>query len=222
MRAPRPRSWHLSFALLVVALVSLSFLAACSRQQPVQEQQPDVQTASFIRDLVDQNTQLRDENDQLRGTLLQYSSVITEQNATLASYFDQLRQEANRSRDLPHPYARIPLQDVHVYNSRVVIDVPGAIPVLLADTHSMDPLADNDSKVIAVAPQDERDIYVGDIVGYHCSSCNATEVIMHRVVAIGTDSEGTYYTLKGDNNVVPDPDKVRFSQIRTVVVGIIY
>lgn len=45
---------------------------------------------------------------------------------------------------------------------------------------------------------------------------------VHRVVDIGNDNTGIYFTTKGDNYYKEDPDKVRFSQIEGIVVGILY
>jgi len=61
---------------------------------------------------------------------------------------------------------------------------------------------------------------VGDIAAY--SSDFADGTIIHRIVHIGNDEQGKYFVLKGDNNPTSDPGRVRFSQIKSVVVAIIY
>jgi hypothetical protein len=45
---------------------------------------------------------------------------------------------------------------------------------------------------------------------------------LHRVVAIGEDKEGKFFTLMGDNVNSTDPVKVRFEQIRGIAVAVIY
>ena len=45
---------------------------------------------------------------------------------------------------------------------------------------------------------------------------------VHRVIKIGNDKDGIYFTTKGDNFWQEDPDKVRFSQVEGIVVGILY
>jgi hypothetical protein len=223
MAAQRPprskRPVRIPFLLSCLAL-ALLLLSACSRPQPAQE--PNITDQSFLHDLIDQNTQMRNENDQLRNTLLQYETIITEQNASLKDYFNRLRIEGSTPWEFPQPYARISAEDIRISGSEVIIKVSGAMPVLLADTNSMAPTAASASKIIVVQPTNDRDIHVGDIVGYRCGQCAADEVVMHRVIGIDQDAEGIYYTLKGDNVPAADPGKVRFSQIRTVVVGIIY
>jgi signal peptidase I len=65
------------------------------------------------------------------------------------------------------------------------------------------------------------DVHVGDIVSYETPLAPGTFVI-HRVVEIGTDEDGTYFIMKGDNNPTTDPEKVRFAQLRRKVVAIVY
>ena len=45
---------------------------------------------------------------------------------------------------------------------------------------------------------------------------------MHRVVESGLDADGAYFITKGDNYNQKDPDKVRFSKVEGIVVGILY
>jgi len=63
-------------------------------------------------------------------------------------------------------------------------------------------------------------ISVGDIVAYESKYKDG--VIAHRVVEIGSDSSGWYARIKGDNNDYVDPGKVRFEQIKRIVVAVIY
>ena len=82
----------------------------------------------------------------------------------------------------------------------------------------MDPVLDSTSHAIQIIPKIPEDVHVGDIASY--STDNGT--IIHRVIETGYDSEGWYALFKGDNNPVKDPDKVRFKNIRRIVVAIIY
>jgi len=91
--------------------------------------------------------------------------------------------------------------------------------ITLENTNSMDPLIDEKSNVIQIKPKDEEDIHIGDIVSYEDSNNN---LILHRVVGIGEDNKGKFFMLKGDNTDSLDQIKVRFGQIKGVVVGIVY
>ena len=88
------------------------------------------------------------------------------------------------------------------------------------DTNSMDPIIDYGANAIEIVPKSEDDIHLGDIVSY--KSLYSDSTIIHRVVEIGQDEKGTYYRLKGDNNEYNDPGKVWFSQIKRVLVAVIY
>jgi hypothetical protein len=52
-----------------------------------------------------------------------------------------------------------------------------------------------------------------------CYNFNSSLGIMHRIVAVATDDNGTYYVTQGDGNFgVADPWKVRPSQVTEVIV----
>jgi signal peptidase I len=124
----------------------------------------------------------------------------------------------SRNRNSPQDW--IAMDQIHVYNNRVVIDIRNPEWSVFTDTKSMDPLIDSQSNAIEVIPQSENDIKVGDIVAYQ--SKYAEGIITHRIIEIGSDEQGWYARLKGDNNERQDPGKVRFDQIKRVVVAIIY
>ena len=118
------------------------------------------------------------------------------------------------------PGDRISEDQILVSNERVLINIQGADWATFTDTNSMDPVIDAGANAIEVAPRSPEDVQVGDIVAYESKYAEGT--IIHRVVAKGEDEQGVYYTIKGDNNSAPDPGKVRFEQIKRVVVAIIY
>jgi hypothetical protein len=118
------------------------------------------------------------------------------------------------------PCDRIAESQIKVYDDKVVIEFKDAQWAKFTDTHSMEPVISSKSNAIEFVPQSEKDICVGDIASY--SSGYADGTIIHRVVETGYDDEGWYALFKGDNVPYKDPGKVRFSQIRRVVVGIIY
>ncbi|NJL44157.1 MAG: hypothetical protein HC945_02475 [Nitrosarchaeum sp.] len=124
----------------------------------------------------------------------------------------------------PSPSDWIAEERIKVSPTKVEIDLTGLQrPIQWAtftDTNSMDPVIDAGANAIEFVPRNEDDIGQGDIVSY--LSAYAQGPVIHRVVEKGTDEEGTYYILKGDNNPQPDPGKVRFSQIQRVVLAIIY
>jgi len=125
-------------------------------------------------------------------------------------------------REKPSPTDRFQLSDVHVTSSRVTIDgISGRRfeTAVFTNTNSMDPLIDEGSQALQIVPLSERDINVGDIISYDSGKYG---IIIHRVVKIDKDDQGWYAIAKGDNNPVADPFRVRFTQIRRVLVGVLY
>ena len=59
---------------------------------------------------------------------------------------------------------------------------------------------------------------LGDIIIFEHKNTR----IIHRIVKIGWDTGGWYAHTKGDSNPAEDPFKVRFKDVKGVVVGIIY
>ncbi len=110
--------------------------------------------------------------------------------------------------------------NIQVYDSKVIIRLDGARWASYTNTKSMSPVLDEGSNGIEIVPKSIEDIHVGDIVAYATKYNNIP--VVHRVIAIKKDNEGTYYILKGDNNMKRDPENVRFSQIRYKLVAVIY
>lgn len=121
----------------------------------------------------------------------------------------------------PSPHDWVSQFDIHVERNRFWVAAPQGYELqwnVLADTNSMDPLLDESANAIQIVPQDARDIHIGDVISYE------TEfgIIIHRVVNIGQDENGWYAITRGDNVPIADPVRVRFSQIRRVLIAIVY
>ncbi|MEM7813731.1 MAG: hypothetical protein QW548_02410 [Candidatus Aenigmatarchaeota archaeon] len=116
------------------------------------------------------------------------------------------------------PADRVSWEQILVDRSGVRINgLLNARLVSLADTNSMDPALDEEATVIEVVPESADELHAGDIISY----MDGSNAVIHRIVEIGNDGEW-YAVTKGDNNAVADPAKVRFGQVKGVVVGIIY
>jgi hypothetical protein len=122
------------------------------------------------------------------------------------------------SSDKPMPSDRISYDGIHAAKDSVSIDIENPVIVAVANTGSMLPTFNENSNLIEIVPKSEKEIHVGDIVSYQRGS----DIIVHRIIEIGNDDNGWYAVFKGDNNPAQDPDKVRFEQIRRLVVGIVY
>ena len=122
--------------------------------------------------------------------------------------------------EIASPLDRIREDQILVTNEQIIINLKGAEWASFTDTNSMDPVIDAGAHAIEIIPTSEDQIQVGDIVAYE--SDYADGVIIHIVVHKAQDEQGTYFVMKGDNNPISDPGKVRFEQIKKVVVAIIY
>lgn len=119
------------------------------------------------------------------------------------------------------PFDWVRPHNIHVERNKFWVEAPRGYELqwnILADTNSMDPLMDETTNAIQIVPKSPKDVHVGDIISYE------TEfgIIVHRVVEIGQDEQGWYAITKGDNVPVPDPAKVRFENVRRIVIAVIY
>jgi hypothetical protein len=125
------------------------------------------------------------------------------------------------SKDNPEmlsPYDWIKEEQISVFDDRVVIELEKVEWAAFSDTNSMDPLLDSGANALLIKPQTESEVHVGDIIAYSYSD----STIVHRVIKIGWGDDGWYAITKGDNNDLEDPERVKFSQVRYIVVGILY
>ncbi len=122
--------------------------------------------------------------------------------------------------DLPGPHPHLQEDQIELQNDQVILHLPQAQFASFTPTHSMDPVLDSDAHALEITPKTENEIHIGDIISYQSEYAEGT--LIHRVINIQKDEQGTYFTLKGDNNPEPDPGKVRFEQIKRVLVAILY
>ncbi len=145
--------------------------------------------------------------------------TIEAPNIENPSLFTADSQKNNKNNPLA-PSDRLTDDKIRVYNDRIFLDLPDASWSVFTDTHSMDPILSPNANGLEVKPKNDEDIQVGDIVAY--KSLYTTGIIVHRVINKQKDSQGIYYTIKGDNNLAADPGKIRFNQINGIVVAIVY
>lgn len=146
--------------------------------------------------------------DSTSGDSIQFAGSLAAMNP-----FETVQAKEN-------PRDRIPEKAIAVYGDRVILDVQDVQWATFTDTHSMEPVLFKGANALEITPKSADDIKVGDIVSY--KSVYADGNIIHRVVYKGTDEEGTYFVMKGDNLPSNDPGRVRFSQMQRVVVAVVY
>ncbi len=122
------------------------------------------------------------------------------------------------SSEIMSPQDHISEEQIRVYDDRVVLDVDDPVWSSFTDTNSMDPLLDAGANGIEIKPVSEDDIHIGDVISYK----SGNGVVIHRVIGVGYDELGIYYVVKGDNNPIPDKEKVRFSDVQGILVAVVY
>jgi len=120
------------------------------------------------------------------------------------------------------PADRISESQIYLTGDKVIIDLKGreASWAQYADSNSMLPVLDNGHNGIEIKPKSTGEIHVGDIITWLDQATGS--LVVHRVVEIGNDEAGWFALTAGDNNAKGDSKKVRFEDVKWVLVGIIY
>jgi len=119
--------------------------------------------------------------------------------------------------DFEAPSNWISEDDIIVFNDRIVLFVENASLSSYSGSGSMRPFFDEGANGVRVVPLDSSEIEVGDIVSFRVGD----RLVVHRVVEKGVDSEGVYFVVQGDNNLIGD-GKVRFEEIEWVTVAVVF
>ncbi len=108
--------------------------------------------------------------------------------------------------------------NILLYQDRIIIEISNATISSYADTGSMEPLFDSTASGIRIKPSSADQILVGDIISFRGSS---GDLLVHRVIEKGIDSEGVYFITKGDRNIFTD-EKIRFEEIEYLTIGVLW
>jgi len=114
--------------------------------------------------------------------------------------------------------------NIYVYSDHFLVNLSGynIIWSRFKDSGSMKPILHKGHNAVEIIPKSIGDIHLGDIISYMPTHEESEISYIHRVVEINYDQNGTYFIVQGDNNDIPDPERVRFKQIVGKVVAIIY
>ena len=105
--------------------------------------------------------------------------------------------------------SRIKKENIQVYENAVVIEVYNA---RVNDVNIQDPLINKDSNMIQIVPESPAMLKEGDIVTYNKDN----KIKTGRIEVTNQDADGYYYLIQNE------PDKIRFTQIKSIVIGILY
>ena len=117
------------------------------------------------------------------------------------------------------PADRVKETQITIDGNLIILNLPDTTIGRFEDTNSMSPVLDKGSSAILQKPT-QTGLKVGDIISYDSKQANG--LVTHRIVEISTDEHGWYALAKGDNSKNVDPNKIRFTQTKYVVVGILY
>lgn len=119
--------------------------------------------------------------------------------------------------ELKMPSNFISKYDIKADEKSVTFLIDNAVLSNYEDSESMLPVLGKGATGVGKKPVSPGEINVGDIVSFWQDE----KLIVHRVIGKGEDDLGVYFITKGDNNSLND-GKIRFSQIDSVLVAIIY
>ncbi len=115
------------------------------------------------------------------------------------------------------PYDFISEDKILAYPNKIVLEIEDYSLNRYAPTKSMIPVLDAGANGVSIKPKSEDELHVGDIITFW----QGDDLIVHRIIEKGFDKDGWFCVTKGDNNNVTD-GKIRFSQIDSVLVALIY
>lgn len=149
-----------------------------------------------------------------------FDQLDSEQPVTVSSITGKVVETVNLNSERPSPHDIVPEKDIHVFSNKVVINLDDPEWAKFTDTNSMDPVIDEGANAIQIVPDKPEQVQVGDIISF--STKYEPGVIIHRVIETGNDEQGWYAVTKGDNNAYRDPGKRRFSDVKKLLVAIVY
>jgi len=115
------------------------------------------------------------------------------------------------------PFDFISEDDISVYEDKIIIEIENYTLSRYDSSESMIPVFGESATGVGIKPNSKDDIHVGDIISFRQEDI----MIVHRVVEKGIDDKGYFFITKGDNNILGD-GKIRFSEIDSVLVALIY
>ncbi len=121
--------------------------------------------------------------------------------------------------DTKSPYDFIKEDNIYSKDNKLVINISNFTLSRYSPSGSMSPVLNENSTGVNIKPDFPERIHVGDIISYYQKQGG---LIVHRVVEKNSDEYGVYFIVKGDNAEFSDKEKIRFKDIDSVLVAIIY
>lgn len=199
------------------AVVYLVFVGGAATDTEMADLQAQIAELEKQKLLAEQKTQqVGAREEELRQKLEEASEAV--KSAKKESRIQELASKAVKERD--SPFDHVKQSDIRVLRDRVEINLDNVQWSTFADTNSMDPVIDIGANGLYIIPESPDQLHIGDIVSYQSEYVDRT--IVHRIITIEEDAEGWYSVFKGDNLPEPDPGKIRWNQVKRLLIGVIY
>lgn len=167
---------------------------------------------------LEQDNQRLSTNKSIIQNLTLENEILIKKKTLLENTIEEYKKSINQKQQILGPIVRVNESELSVYGNKVTVNVSSAHIARIADTGSMLPTLVGGAHTIEMIPESLDSLRAGDIISFK----SVDGLILHRIKIVGMDELGWYAITKGDNNLNADPNKVRFSDIKGIVVGVIY
>jgi len=214
--------------LILISLFLLLISSCTLKKSYIENEDKDIKAYyNLIATLVDREEEQKG-IIQENYNLLQETESLQDKLETLAKDIEKEKEReafiketsVKYMDELPNPKDRVKEDQIKVSGSKVVLTVENVYWGYMLDSNSMDPLLDKGTSILTIKPASPDDISAGDVLVFRTNFTSYN--IVHRVINLSSDEEGIFYITKGDNNKDVDPLKVRFKDVVSVVIGILY
>ncbi len=206
----------------IIALTLILALTSCNQSQTELSYSEVNQTTNqeeFIHQVVESNEDLRQQKTSLQNKVNDLQSKLKGQNQTIRELERTIQNLRQRLQVPPAPQDRIKQGDISIFGNRFTVREGDVFVAVFENTDSMKPVLDQTSLAIQVPPSN-YEVETGDIIAFKANYTD--KLVVHRIIATGTDSQGWFAITKGDNNPTPDQGKVRKEDIVGVTLSILY
>lgn len=153
------------------------------------------------------------------GAAYKQIEIITTEKAQLHNTQDCAKTARSITCALSNaPKNRIQAEQIILNKQRLIVSIKDATLGQPQATGSMLPTLNEYSHLLQIPPQSSDTLAIGDIIAFE----QEKTLTVHRISQIGADEGGWYAITKGDHYSINDPNKIRFSSIKYVIIGILY
>ncbi len=198
------------YRLILLHLLVILLVTACGQKRTLRNENAS--------EIVTYNQELEQTNRELRKRLAELDERYNASQERVSTLRNRIESLERKSATVGP--TNVTGQDALDFSpDKATLHVAQPFGAVLTDSDSMRPVMDEDTMLVQIPPE-QREIRPGDIIAF-TANYSAT-IIVHRVIAVGKDDEGWFAITKGDNNVKPDPEKVRRDDLIGITAATVY